>query len=135
MSKRLMLSEIIEKAEAMSSSDAVEFLRQHDSGPLRLILELNFDKNLKWNLPEGAPPFKVSEFPEDRLALYREARKLPMFTNRDERSTSIHKIKMEGVYINILESVPKEEADLLIRLKDGQIKLKKSIYEKAFGVS
>lgn len=135
MSKRLMLSEIIEKAETMSSSDAVEFLRQHDSGPLRLILELNFDKSLKWNLPEGAPPFKVSEFPEDRTALYREARKLPMFTNRDERSTSIHKIKMEGVYIGILESVPKEEADLLIRLKDGQIKLKKSIYEKAFGVS
>lgn len=132
MTKRLMISEIINRAEQLPVSEAVAFLQNNVSTALLALLSLHVDTKVKWNLPEGSPPFKPSEF-DDRLRLYSEARKLQMFTDRDSRSSTIHRIRLEGVFISLLESLPAEEADLVIRLKDRQIKLKKSTINKAFG--
>ncbi len=43
---------------APTLSDKIRVLQVHDHKSLRGYLKMAFDKNLRWALPEGTPPFK-----------------------------------------------------------------------------
>lgn len=79
---KLQIYEILSKLKEFTGEGAVakkvEWLKQHDSQTLRLILQHNFDPNIHYNLPEGDPPFKLNEKPIDynETTLYSETRKL-----------------------------------------------------------
>lgn len=128
--KRLMLSEIISLAkEAKTQNEAVDVLRKYDCVPLRTILKLALDKNVKLDLPEGAPPYKKSEF-DVRMRLYAEIRKLAYFYEGAYPNLSKH--KKEQMFIELLEGIAPEEAEMLIAAKDKKLGLKASIVNKAF---
>ena len=130
MTQRLMVSQIIEKVkEAKTQSEAVATLREYDCAPLRTVLKLALDKEVRLDLPEGAPPYTQSEF-DLRLRLYAEIRKLSYFYAG--AYPNINKIRKEQMFIEFLEGIPPEEAEMIIAAKDKKLGIKAAVVNKAF---
>jgi hypothetical protein len=101
--------------------DRVQALKQNTNYTLRSILQGMFDSNVKFPLPEGAPPFKPNQFNEPK-ALHNE---VPRFYLLMEGGNSnLKPIKREQIFIQMLEAVSADDAELLIAMKD-----KKSPYK------
>jgi len=135
MGYRLSIAEILEEAAKMKSKqEKVDYLRQHNSLPLRNILVLMYDKSKKFNIPDTAPPYTPSEYPDNQGALQRQARKLKYFVE-GFAPEGVHRIKRETMFIEMLESVDKKDAELLIQMiQKKPIKgLTKATINEAFG--
>lgn len=112
----ISLAEIVNKAcELKKREEKVEWLKANNSKPLRDILKLMYDKNLKLNIPNTAPPYTPSEYPDSHGLLYRETRKLPYFVE-GFNGDGIHPIRREALFIQMLEAVDKEDAELLCKV-------------------
>jgi len=111
----LSLSEIVNKTTKLKTKEEkVEWLKKNNSLPLRDILTLMFNKNLKFNIPTDAPPYQPSEFPDSHGMLYKETRKLKYFV--EGFGDNVHQYRREVLFIQMLESVDKEDAKLLIQM-------------------
>ena len=74
-----LLHEILVKVNnAKDKAKKIEVLRENDSVPLRQVLKGAFDPKIKWDLPEGTPPYKENDAPAgtEHTTLYQEARRL-----------------------------------------------------------
>ena len=135
MGYKLSIAEILEEAaKKKSKAEKVEYLRQNNSLPLRNILVLMYDKTKKFNIPDTAPPYTPSEFPDNQGALFKQARKLKYFVE-GFAPPGIHRIKRETIFIEMLESVDKKDAELLCQMiQKKPIKgLTKATINEAFG--
>lgn len=116
--KRMSIPEVLEALEGKSHEEKIEILRSNDTRSLRQILFLAFSKNVKFNLPDSRPEgVKIEDAPIglSTNTLYKQARKLRIFvegTGYDHLTP----IKRENIFIEILESVHKSEAELLLQL-------------------
>ena len=127
MARKLSLGQIVENASKIADvNERVAYLQQHQSQPLKELLRLGLSRNVEWDLPEGAPPYKVQQFLDQEGMLYHEARRLYLFI-KGERS-DLTKLKKEMLYIGLLESIHPQDAQLLIDIKDK--KLPKTISKK-----
>lgn len=116
----LAISQIIENAGKLKTKEEkAQYLRDHDSETLRYILELAFYPGVKWELPEGAPPYKPTAYLDQEGRLYQESRTLPMylFGNNPE----LGKVKREMLFIGLLETLFPKDAQLLIAVKDKKV--------------
>lgn len=112
----LSLAEIVNKACSLKSKkEKVKFLQENNSRPLRDILKLMYDKNMKFNIPNVAPPYTPSEMPDSHGMLYRESRKLTYFVEGFD-GDNIHPIRREALFIQMLETVDPEDAKLLVSM-------------------
>ncbi|MCX6783260.1 MAG: hypothetical protein NTZ20_04740 [Candidatus Levybacteria bacterium] len=120
---RLGINEILVKANEIKDSDErIQFLRHNDSEPLRIILKYCYDPTIKWLLPQGPAPYKESDFVSAQGMLYGEARKLYLFI--EGGNNNLTKVRREQLFINLLESVDKEDAKLLVSIKDKKLPYK-----------
>jgi hypothetical protein len=116
----LAISQIIEKAGKLKTQEKkAQYLRDHDSETLRYILELAFYPGVKWELPEGAPPYKPTSYLDQEGRLYQEARTLPMYLLGN--NPELGKVKREMLFIGLLESLHPKDAKLLIDVKDRKV--------------
>lgn len=113
----ISIAEIINKTAEMSSKkDKVEFLQKNDSNELRLVLALTYDKvTYQLHFPESVPPYTPSQFPDSHGLLYREARKLKYFV-QGFAGDKMHPVKRESLFIQMLETVDKEDSIVLCHL-------------------
>lgn len=102
-----MISEIKDKKER------VEALKQNDAEPIKAILVGMFHPNVKFDLPEGSPPYTPSEF-NDPAALMRSTRQFFHFVE----GSSMGKMQREKLFLQLLEAVDAGDAELLIAMKD-----------------
>ena len=115
---QLSISEILSKASELSpTSEKVNWLKKNESTPLKTVLKYMYDPSLKTLLPGGPPPYKQSEFPDSHGMLYTEARRLKIFYEGNGYD-NLKPLKRESLFITILESVDKQDAKLLIDMKD-----------------
>lgn len=118
----MKVSEIIKKcSEFKKKEERVLALRANGNNAVKTILKYMFDNEVKFLLPEGNPPFKPCQFDEPNL-LHAEARTLYLFV--DGGNPNLSQTKRESLFIDLLQSVPPEDAELLIAMKD-----KKSPYK------
>ena len=90
--------------------------------PLMQVLHATFHPEVKFLLPEGAPNFKKLDKSVDAQGtLYREAKKLYLFI--DGLSPNVHQLKRETMFVQLLEALDPDDADLVLGMKD-----KKMIY-------
>jgi hypothetical protein len=118
--RKLAIAQIIETASKIENvEDRVQYLRTHDSACLRYILELALTPGVKWEIPQGAPPYKPCDYLDIEGRLYQEARTLYMYLlgNRPD----ITRLKRESLFIGLLESIDKRDAKLLIKVKDQKL--------------
>ena len=81
MLKNKMLGEVFERQQkTVKIPDKIENLRQNDTPGMRYILQLAH-ADVKWVLPEGAPPFKADPGAHGLTPsnLFRELRTLYLF--------------------------------------------------------
>ena len=100
----------------------IEVLRKHDSQGLRQILKAAFDPKIVFDVPEGIPPYMANEAPAgtDHTSLLDEVRKLYIFI---KGGSTIPKIKKETLFIQMLEALHKDDAEVLINIKDKKLNL------------
>jgi len=131
---RLSIARILKNAsEIKSVPERVEYLKQNDSVPLRNILQCVYDPNIKFLLPKGKAPYKPSEFDRLEGRLVAETKKLYLFI--EGGNPNLKQIKREQIFIDLLESIDPEDAELMVHVKDKKLPYKnlgKSVIDKAF---
>ena len=114
-----LFSEILNKvAKLKTKKQKVEFLRQHNTDALRMILKSSFDPKIVWQLPEGEVPFSPNDAPEgtEHTVLAMEARKLYNFIQGG--NNALTKNKREMMFVQLLEGLHQTEAYMLVDAKD-----------------
>jgi hypothetical protein len=89
---------------------------------IKVLMWYAFRKDVKFDLPDGVPPYKVMTVPENMgmNRLPAEIRKLEYLLP----TSQLNRIKKEKIFIEILEAVSPEEAELVLQIKDKKIKYK-----------
>ena len=120
-SGRLLMHEVLTKVNnAKDKPKKIAVLKENDTPGLRRVIKGSFDPNIKWDLPEGTPPFIANEAPEgtEHSYLENESSKYWHFV---EGADVISKTRKETMFIQSLEGLCKGEADVAIRMKDKEL--------------
>ena len=121
-SGRLLYHEVLTKVNnAKDKTKKVEVLKQYNTPGLRRIIKGSFDPKIKWDLPEGIPPYIANEAPEgtEHSRLENESKKFWHFV--EGADMSISKTRKETMFIQILEALHKGEAEVVIQMKDKEL--------------
>jgi len=131
-----MISEIINKTcELKTRDEKVTYLKSNDSTALREVLVAMYDKKkVKFLVPSTPPIFNASTAVENHGALYKEARKLKYLAD-GFGGENLTKTKREQIFIQILETVHREDAKLLVDMiaQKGYKGLTIKLINEAFG--
>lgn len=120
---KLSLSEILKKAsEYEKKQDKLAYLRANDSPAIRALFKYAYDEKVKFLLPEGEPPYKPNELPDQEGVLYSELRRMYLFI--EGGNDNLKPVRREYLFVQLLENVNKEDARLLISVKDKSIPYK-----------
>jgi hypothetical protein len=134
---RLLLSEILRKvSNAKTKAEKISLLRRHNTPALRQLLIINFDESVISLLPEGDVPFTPNDAPAgtDHTRLEQQYRGLYRFF---KGGAKLPTLKRESMFVQLLEGLSHEEADLLVLVKDGQLnkeykRITKAVVQEAF---
>ncbi|CAB5221050.1 hypothetical protein UFOVP247_75 [uncultured Caudovirales phage] len=113
---RMKVSEILKRcSEFKKKEERIETLRINCNEACKIILQYMFHPDVKFALPEGKPPFTYSQFNEANV-LHSEARRLYLFL--EGVNPEMKPVRRETLFLEILQTVDPEDADLLIAMKD-----------------
>ena len=137
-SSRLLISEVLRKvSNAKTKAEKVNLLRENNSQALRSLLIWNFDESVISMIPEGDVPYTPNDAPAgtDHTRLEQEARGLYRFVKGGQ--DSLKSLKRESMFVQLLEGLSAEEAELLCLVKDGNLNSKykritKAVIQEAF---
>ena len=119
-----------------SKAKKIEVLKEYECDALKSVLIWNFDNTAISVMPEGEVPYKKNEAPlgTDHTSLRKAWRNLYHFVKGGNDSLS--SLRRESMFIQLLEGLHPDEADIICLAKDGNLetkyKLKKEQVEKAF---
>ena len=119
---RLLLSEILRKvSNAKTKQEKVSLLRKHNSTALRQLLIINFDESIISMMPEGDVPYTPNDAPlgTDHTRLESEYRGLYRFFKGGQ--DKLPALKRESMFVQLLEGLSADEAELLVLVKDGRM--------------
>ena len=135
--KDALLTEILQKvSSAKTKAEKVDILQEYNNNGLRAVLIINFDESLKFLLPEGDVPFTANDAPAgtDHTRLDHEYRGLYRYFKGGD--SSIKSMKREQLFVQLLEGLYKDEAEMLVLAcnKDLQSKYRvtKAVVSEAF---
>jgi hypothetical protein len=114
---QLSISEILNKASKMKGkSEKVRWLKQNNFKALKTVLKAMYDPNLVCLLPKEEPPYTPSKLNEDHGMLINNSRKIVYFY--EPGGSRLRPSRRESLFIELLESVNRADAVLLIDMKD-----------------
>ena len=130
--------EVLELANKQKTvAKRVEVLKEHRYDALVSVLIWNFDDAAISLLPEGVVPYERNEVPigTDHTSLRKEYTNLYHFVKGGNDSLSA--IRRETMFIQMLEGLHPQEADILTLVKDGGLerqypKLTKGVIDTAY---
>ena len=133
-----LFSEILDKvAKKTTKKEKVALLQRYNSDALRMVIKSSFDPKIEWQLPEGGVPYMANDAPEgtEHTMLVSEARKLFHFIKGG--NPTLHQNKRESMFVQMLEGLQEQEAELLIAAKDKKLHqvykgLSKNVVMEAF---
>lgn len=119
------IGEILEETNKLDDlSKVVAHLKTHKSPALLMLFEASFHPAIKWMLPEGVPPYTPDPSPYGYHAsnLYTEMKRMFQFLNSSRMIQN--PIQREKLFVQMLESLPKSEAEILVLAKDRKLTTK-----------
>lgn len=136
-SSRLLISEILRKvSNAKTKQEKINLLRKYNSNALRQLLIINFDESVVSTMPEGDVPYTPNDAPAgtDHTRLEHEYRGLYRFF---KGGAKLPGMKRESMFVQLLEGLHADEAELVVLSKDGQMSKKykritKAVISEAF---
>jgi len=135
----LSFHEILTKVNnAKDKPKKIEVLRKYDTNELRMFLKGAFDEKLEWLLPEGKPPYTPNEAPVGTEHTWLKQEVKRMFHFLKGGNPQLSQMKRDNMFIQMLEGLSKEEAELLIWAKDNELNkhykgLTANLIKEAFG--
>ena len=103
---------------AKDKPQKIAVLKQFDNQAMRQLLKAAFDPKIKFDLPEGNPPYIKNAAPAgtEHTSLASEARKLYHFVVGG--NNQITKLKKETMFIQMLEGLHGDDAEVLMAIKN-----------------
>ena len=112
----------------------LDILRIHGDDSFKMVMIWNFDETVISMLPDGPVPYEPVEgdvqanreqgIPQ-RTTIRNSARQFYRFVKGGD--DALNKIKRESIFINILQTLPQPEADILVLVKDKALNTKYNI--------
>lgn len=134
---KLLISEVLQKvSNAKTKVEKVKLLQQYNSDTLRMLLIWNFDESIISAVPEGEVPYTVNDAPAgtEHTSLEHESRLFFHFIKGGNENLT--KVKRENMFIQLLEGLHKDEAEVVCMVKDKKLgkryKVTKAAVSEAF---
>ena len=134
---KLLISEVLQKvSNAKTKVEKIKLLQQYNSDTLRMLLIWNFDESIKSAVPEGEVPYNVNDAPAgtEHTSLEHESRLFFHFIKGGNENLT--KAKRENMFIQLLEGLHKDEAEVVCMVKDKKLgkryKVTKAAVSEAF---
>ena len=130
-----MVHEILEAVDSERvKTKKLEILRTYGDDSFKMVMIWNFDETVVSMLPDGPVPYQPVEgdvqtnreqgIPQ-RTTIRNSARQFYRFVKGGD--DALNKIKRESIFINILQTLPQPEADILVLVKDKLLTSKYNI--------
>ena len=130
-----MVHELLEAVDSERvKAKKLEILRTHGDDSFKMVMIWNFDESVISVLPEGNVPYQPVEgdvqaskeqgVPQ-RTTIRNAARQFYRFVKGGD--DQLNKIKRESIFINILQTLPQPEAEILVLVKDKALNTKYNI--------
>lgn len=104
-----------------------EILKERECFALKALLQLNFHPDVKWLIPKGIPPYEpAKEGTYSSNSLHYEVKKLDYYINPAHK---LPQLKLEAMFVNLLERIEPNDAELLIAVKDQKLNYKGLTYK------
>ena len=134
VSKTLM-SEVLQRvSNAKTKSEKVKLLQDYESPALKKLLLCNFAKSISFIFPTGKSPFTPLDRPKgvQHQLLFTEHRLLDKFIKKEVNGVTYYgcsggpkpnlpQLKKEHLWIQLLEALHMDEAEVLDLVKDKQL--------------
>jgi hypothetical protein len=132
---KTLISEVLQRvSNAKTKDDKVVILQEYKSPALTKILLCNFAKTISFTFPEGKTPYTQAEVPAgiNHQMLVTEHRLLEKFIKKNVNGTIVYgcsgqprpriqQLKKEALWIQLLEALHADEADVLDLIKDKKL--------------
>ena len=136
-----LLSEVFQRvSNAKNKTEKVKILQEYKSPALTKVLLCNFAKSIAFVFPEGKTPYTPLERPKgvQHQLLFSEHRLLEKFITKTINGVTyygcsgttaprIQQLKKENLWIQLLEALHTEEAEVLDLVKDKKLTSKYKI--------
>ena len=123
---RKLVSEVLEAAgKIVKRDERIKFLQLNKSPGLTDILRIQYDDSIVSVLPEVAPSYQQDDAPKGyEYTILNKAYTNFKYFFKGRVANDMKPLKREGLFLNLLESLNPEEAELLIAAKDKKMKCK-----------
>ena len=130
-----MVHELLEAVDSERvKARKLDILRTHGEDSFKMTMIWNFDESVVSMLPEGNVPYQpvesdvqasVDKGLPQRSTIRNQAKNFYRFVKGGD--DAMNKIKRESFFINILETLPPPEAEILVLVKDKALNTKYNI--------
>ena len=130
-----MVHEILEAVDSERvKAKKIDILRTHGDDSFKMVMIWNFDESVISVLPEGNVPYQpvegdvqasVDKGLPQRTTIRNSARQFYRFVKGGD--DQLNKIKRETIFINMLQTLPQPEAEILVLVKDKALNTKYGI--------
>lgn len=120
--EKMLLSEVLQKvSNAKTKKEKITLLQKFKTPALQSILIWNFDDSVVSMLPEGEVPFTANDSPKgtEHTILLHEYKKLYNFVKGG--NDGLPRSRREMIFIQLLEGLHVDEANVLCLAKDKKI--------------
>lgn len=130
-----LISEVLQRvSNAKTKAKKVEILQEYKSPALTKVLLCNFADNIRFCFPSGKTPYTPQDRPKgvDHQLLFNEQRLLEKFIAKQingivyfgcsgQTRPRIQQLKKEQMWVQLLENLHPEEANVLDLVKDKKL--------------
>lgn len=118
----LIFSEVLDLVDkAKTKEERIGLLRKYGLPALKGILRINFDPNVKMDLPDGEPPYRKEV---DKPIGYHETNLIQEYKRFYiwlDPKQNLTKIRKEKLFIEMLEGLHHTEAEIVCLVKDRKL--------------
>ena len=132
-----LLSEVLAKvSKQRTKAKKIQVLKENESLHLKAILIWNFDDTVVSVLPEGEVPYNKNEAPAGTEHTYLAHEWKVLYNFVKGGNDSLRPVKREQLFLQLLEGLHPDEADIVCLVKDKNLtekyKLTRPVVEEAF---
>ena len=105
-----------------TKQEKINIIREHLGihKPFQNILMMNFLPRVVSILPEGSPPYNKNKDDGEQISMWQFVDLFAYFV-RSLKSQNMNPLKQERLFIDMIESLPEQEAEIFIAAKDGKL--------------
>lgn len=125
MARKLISEVLTDAGKIVKRDERITFLQNNKSPGLTDILRIQYDDSIVSALPAGAPNYRQDDAPKDyQYTILNKAYTQFKYFFKGPIANDMNPLKRESLFLNLLETLHVEEAELLIAAKDKKMKYK-----------